>query len=71
MSLTVTLAGLGVFGAVFAAANLLSRRPLEPGKVRLIPYEGIQFVALVAVVLLLAHLVGLLTGQPLVGRLGR
>lgn len=70
MSLTVTLAGLGAFGLLFLAANLLSRRPPEPGKVRLLPYEGIQFVALVGVVLLLAHLIGLVTGQPVVGRFG-
>ncbi len=41
-----------------------------PGNAPLIPYGGIQFVALVAMILMLAHLVTLLTGRPFTGRQG-
>ncbi|MFQ5955733.1 MAG: hypothetical protein ACE5JZ_11780 [Kiloniellales bacterium] len=68
MSLTATLSVLATAAAVFVVANLRSRRPAEPGTPRLIPYGAIQFVALVTMVLMLAHLVSLLTGQPFTGR---
>ena len=70
MSLTVTLSVLAVAAAIFGYANYKSRRPPEPGGAPLIPYGGIQFVALVAMILMLAHLVTLLTGRPFTGRQG-
>ena len=36
-----------------------------------IPYTALQFVAILVFVLMLAHLISLLTGTPLVGRLIR
>jgi predicted ferric reductase len=54
--------------AVFAVATILARRPKEDGVIRWIPYVGIQFVALLAIILALAHVLSLLTGQPLMGR---
>lgn len=71
MSLTATLVALAVAGAIFAGANFMSRRPEEPGQPRLVPYQGIQFAALVLAVLMLAHLVSILTGTPLEGRMSR
>ena len=71
MSLSVTLSVLGAAVVLFAFANYRSRRPRGPGELPLVPYGAIQFVALVAVVLMLAHLFALLTGHPLEGRLGR
>lgn len=69
--LEVTLAILGAALAVFIVATIRARRPYEPGKVRMIPLGAIQFAALVVVVLMLGHLVSLLTGTPLQGRLHR
>ena len=54
--------------AAFTAATILARRPKEDGVIRWIPYVGIQFVALLAIILALAHVLSLLTGQPLMGR---
>ena len=71
MDLTVTLVILGFAVAVAAFANYKGRQPHEPGVIRWIPYTGLQFVALLVVVLMLAHLVTLLTGTPLVGRFSR
>ncbi|MDJ0949004.1 MAG: hypothetical protein QNJ94_08785 [Alphaproteobacteria bacterium] len=70
MSLTVTLIVLALAAALLAFSNYMSRCPTEPGKPRLIPYQGLQFVALIAIVLMLAHLVTLFTGEPFKGRGG-
>ena len=70
MSLTLTLLILVIAAVIFGGATYMSRRPSEPGNVPLVPYGGIQFVALVAIVLMLAHLVSLSTGQPFKGRFG-
>jgi hypothetical protein len=71
MSLTVTV--LLLIGALAAAglANWRERRPRDPGDVPLISYAAIQMVALVIALLMAAHLVSLLTGHPLAGRLMR
>lgn len=65
-TLLVLLAAFGLAGL----ANWLERRPRPLGKPALVPYTAIQMVAAVVVILMLAHLVSLLSGQPLVGRLG-
>ncbi len=65
-----TIAWLAISLAVLGFANFMSRRPAAPGTVRYIPYHAIQFLALVVVLLMLAHLISLLTGQPFTGRLG-
>ena len=68
MSFTVTIMLLVLGIAVFAGANFMSRRPAEPGNPSLIPWTALQFVGLVMVILMLAHLVTLLSGTPLQGR---
>ena len=71
MDLTVTLVILGIAVVIAAVSNYKGRQPHEPGVIRWIPYTGLQFVALLVIVLMLAHLVTLLTGTPLVGRFSR
>lgn len=70
MGLELTLAILVAAFAVFAGAIFISRKPVEPGQVRMIPYGGIQFLAIAVVLVTAAHLISLLTGTPLVGRSG-
>ncbi len=70
MGLELTLAILIAAFAVFAGAIFISRKPVEPGQVRMIPYGGIQFLAIAVVLVAAAHLISLLTGTPLVGRSG-
>ncbi len=69
--MVVTLAFLAGGAGLFALAGYLARRPRELGKLQWIPYNGVQFVALVIVILAIAHLISLLTGQPLEGRFSR
>jgi hypothetical protein len=71
LSLTVTLIILGAALVVFGIATYKARHPAEVGEVRLIPYTGIQYVAIVVIVLMLAHVVSIVTGAPLLGRMGR
>ena len=68
MSLVLTLALLAAATVVFAVASILVRRPLPPGKVRLIPPGALQFLALLIMLIMAAHLVSLLTGRPLTSR---
>ncbi len=71
LTLEVTLAILAVAVVVVGFSNYMSRKPAEPGKVRWIPYVGVQFLGILVVVLMVAHLISLVTGQPLVGRMRR
>lgn len=70
MGLGPTTAILIAAFAVFAGAIFMSRRPVEPGQVSMIPYGGIQFLAIAVVLVTAAHLISLLTGEPLIGRSG-
>jgi hypothetical protein len=71
MSLTLTLVILAVCVAVLGIAQIRERRKYEPGRISLIPWVPLQFVAMIGMILMLAHLVSLLTGEPLVGRMMR
>jgi hypothetical protein len=62
MTLTVTLILLGAALVIAGAANIMSRRPPEFGKVRLFPYLGVQFVAFAVALYLAAHVLALLKG---------
>ena len=64
MSLTVTLIALAIAAAVFAFSLWMDRREYEPGALRY-PAKVFLFVSLLVVIALLAHVIGLLTGQPI------
>jgi hypothetical protein len=68
MSLTVTLLVLLLALAIAGFANYRERRPGDLGRPPLIPYTLIQMLAVVVVILMLAHLVSLLMGHPLRSR---
>ena len=68
--MAVTLAALAAAIALFLYATYKARQPKEDGKLRWIPYGGVQFVAILVIVVALAHMVTLLTGHPFVGRRG-
>lgn len=69
--MNLTLIGIGAGLALFLFANYMSRRPPSWGRVRFVPYHGLQFVGLLVMILAIAHLVSLITGQPLEGRMIR
>jgi hypothetical protein len=69
VDLETTLAILLGAALVFATALWRQRRD-QPGNPALIPWGGVQYLALIVAILMAAHLVTLLTGTPLVGRNG-
>jgi hypothetical protein len=71
MGLAATLLVLALAVAVAAFANWRERRPRPVGNPPLISYPAIQMLAIVVALLMAAHLVSLLAGQPLTGRLLR
>lgn len=71
MSLTLTLIILAVCLAILGVAQIRERRKYEPGRISLVPWLPLQFLAIFGIILMLAHLVTLLTGEPLVGRFMR
>jgi hypothetical protein len=71
MSLALTVAILLAALLVAGLANWRERRPRDLGRPPLVPYTTIQVLAALVIILMLAHLVSLLTGQPLHGRLSR
>ena len=68
MGLELTLAVLFAALAIAALANWRERRPRDFGRPPLVPYTAIQAIAVLVAILMLAHVVSLLTGQPLRGR---
>jgi hypothetical protein len=70
MSLEVTLLLLAAGAALTVYCLWHQRRPRELGQVSLFPANLLLGVGLVVVILALAHLVTLLTGRPLTGRMG-
>lgn len=70
LALTPTLVILVLAGSLFVWSNLRMRRAPDPLRPRLLPHTLIMTLALVVVILMLAHLVSLVTGRPLTGRLG-
>ena len=69
--MALTLAGLAAAVILFLLATYMGRRPKADDELRWIPYSGVQFVAILIIVLAGAHLVTLLTGQQLIGRFAR
>lgn len=70
MGLTLTLVIMLASLAVAGVANWLERRPRDVGRPPLVSYTAIQLVAVVAALLMAAHLVSLVTGTPLESRFG-
>lgn len=70
LSLPVTLTILVLTAGMFAFANWRARQPAQPLKVRMINYHVVQIVCIVVVLLMAAHLMTLLSGQPKGGRFG-
>lgn len=70
LSLVMTLTIVVLTGGMFAFANWKARQPAEPLKVRMINYHVVQIICVIVLLLMVAHLVTLLSGQPLAPRGG-
>lgn len=69
MSMTTTLAAMGIALAVLALAVWGDRRPYEPGRPWR-PWKLLMALGLTALLVLAGHLVTLLSGTPFRGRSG-
>ena len=65
MDLGTTIWAIALAGAAFALCWLRERRPRIMGEVRLFPYIPAMMVCMVAILVLLAHLISLVTGKPI------
>jgi hypothetical protein len=62
--LDVTIATLAIAFGFAALANWQMRRPFERRWLPVVPWLGIQFLAVAVALVMLAHLISLLTGHP-------
>ena len=70
-SLQVTIAVLVVEIALFVLCVLAARRPIDPLRPRLIPYNVIMIILFVAMLATTAHIISLMTGHQLMPRRGK
>lgn len=71
LNLPVTLTILVLTLGMLAFANWRGRQPAQPLKVRMVNYHVVQIACVVVLLLMIAHLVTLISGQPLPPRSGR
>jgi hypothetical protein len=62
--LGATVAALVIALGLAGLANWQMRRPFHRRWLPVIPWLGVQFLAVAVALIMLAHLVSLLTGQP-------
>jgi hypothetical protein len=62
--LGATIVTLAIAFGCAALANWQMRRPFERRWLPVVPWLGIQFLAVAVALIMLAHLISLLTGQP-------
>ena len=64
----LSIIGLAVGGGLFAFARWKAAKPAEPLKVRLFNYNIVAFIAVVIMLLSIAHMLTLATGKRFGGR---
>lgn len=62
-SLTATIVTLVIAFAIAAFANWQLRRPFDKRFLPVVPWLGVQFVAVTVLLVMAAHLMSLLTGK--------
>ena len=73
LNLPVTLAIVALIVALFAFSNWRARQPAEPLKVRAITpamYNVVQMACIVALIYLIVHVIGLVSGAQITGQQG-
>ncbi len=69
--LIITLSVLAVELALFVLCLVRARRPIDPLRPRLIPYNLIMILLFVAMLATTAHIISLVTGHQLMPRRGK
>lgn len=69
--LTITLLVLAAEVALFVICLVQARRPVDPLRPRMLPYNVIMILLAVAFFATVAHLVSILSGQQLMPRRGK
>jgi hypothetical protein len=64
LGMGATIAALVIALGLAGFANWQMRRPFERRWLPVVPWLGIQFLAVAIALIMLAHLVSLLTGRP-------
>ena len=67
-SMLITLLVLAAEIGLFVFCLIRTRRPIDPLKPRMLPYNLILIILAVAIFATLAHIISLLTGQQLLPR---
>ncbi|HEY3145366.1 MAG TPA: hypothetical protein VGJ75_03400 [Dongiaceae bacterium] len=62
--LGATIASLVIALGIAALANWQMRRPFQKRWLPVVPWLGVQFVAVAVLLVMAAHLISLLTGHP-------
>ena len=62
--LDATIASLVIALGIAALANWQMRRPFQKRWLPVVPWLGVQFVAVAVLLVMAAHLISLLTGHP-------
>ena len=66
----ITVLAMVIGLAVTGYANWKSRQKYELGEKPLMPWAGVQFIAMMIFFIAAAHMVSIVTGKPFVGRSG-
>ena len=64
MDLSVTYAFLAAELALFALCYMRDRKPINLAKPKLVPYKLIMLILIVILLATMAHIISMLTGQP-------
>ena len=62
--LGATIASLAIAFGFAALANWQMRRPFDRRWLPVVPWLGVQFIAVLVLLVMAAHLISLLTGHP-------
>jgi hypothetical protein len=70
-AMTLTLVALAAEVAIFVLCLVRVRQPVDPLRPRLLPYNLIMILMVVAIFATVAHIISLMTGQQLMPRRGK
>lgn len=69
--LMLTLLVLAAEVVLFAVCTIRARRPIDPLRPRMVPYNAVMIILAVAIMATVAHIISLLTGHQLMPRRGK